>query len=71
VVALELATAAVAHRCGLGVGPESTAVAHSCDEFSLEGAVKAANLKLCIPILVRPDARASARAARTASDLGR
>jgi hypothetical protein len=72
---LEPVTAAVAHRCGLGVGPVTTAVAHPrdvglepvktaggppCDEVSLGGAEKAANLTLFIPVLVNPAARVRA-----------
>ena len=37
--------------------PITTAVAHPCDEVSLEGAVEAARLKLIVPILVGPAAR--------------
>ena len=38
-------------------GAVTTAVAHPCDEASLEGAVEAARLKLIVPILVGPAAR--------------
>ncbi len=44
-----------------------TAVAHPCDEISLESAVEAARLKLIIPILVGPEPRV--RAAAAAADL--
>jgi phosphate acetyltransferase len=37
-----------------------TAVAHPCDDSSLEGAVSAANMGLIAPILVGPGARSSA-----------
>jgi phosphate acetyltransferase len=37
--------------------PIITAVAHPCDEASLEGAVDAAGLNLIVPILVGPEAR--------------
>ena len=37
--------------------PVITAIAHPCDEVSLESAVEAAGLKLIVPILVGPTAR--------------
>ena len=37
--------------------PATTAIAHPCDEVSLESAVEAARLKLIVPILVGPAAR--------------
>jgi len=40
-----------------GLQPVTTAVAHPCDEVSLEGAVKAAKMRLINPILVGPSAR--------------
>jgi len=40
-----------------GLQPVTTAVAHPCDEVSLEGAVKAAKMRLIVPILVGPSAR--------------
>jgi len=40
-----------------GLQPVTTAVAHPCDEVSLEGAVQAAKMRLIVPILVGPSAR--------------
>ncbi len=40
-----------------GAGPALTAVAHPCNEVSLEGAIEAARLDLIIPILVGPAER--------------
>jgi len=40
-----------------GLQPVTTAVAHPCDEVSVEGAVKAAKMRLINPILVGPSAR--------------
>jgi phosphate acetyltransferase len=42
--------------------PVSTAVAHPCDEVSIEGAVKAARLGIIAPLLVGPPARVRAAA---------
>jgi phosphate acetyltransferase len=47
----------------------TTAVAHPCDQVSLEGAVQAANLKLIAPILVGPAAKIRDTAARTGLDI--
>ena len=47
-----------------------TAVAHPCDEVSLESAVEAARLKLIIPILVGPEARIREAAKRANLDIG-
>ena len=44
--------------------PVTTAVAHPCDEVSLEGAVEAHKLRLIEPILVGPPARIHDIAAR-------
>ena len=46
------------------------AVAHPCDDVSLEGAVEAARLGLIQPILVGPPARISATAACAGLDIG-
>ena len=45
--------------------PVVTAVAHPCDEVSLEGAVEARKLRLIEPILVGPPARIRDVAARS------
>ena len=45
------------------------AVAHPCDDVSLEGAVEAARLHLIEPILVGPEARIRAVAARAGLDI--
>lgn len=50
--------------------PVATAVAHPCDEVSLESAVEAARLKLIVPILVGPEARIRELAARAKLDIG-
>jgi len=50
--------------------PILTAVAHPCDEFSLESAVEAARLKLIHPVLVGPGARIRQLAARMGVDIG-
>ena len=47
----------------------TTAVAHPCDEVSLAGAVKAAQLKLIVPILVGPAARIREAAKRANLDI--
>src|SRR5262249_40240046 len=49
--------------------PVTTAVAHPCDEVSLEGAVEAAKLKLIVPILVGPTAKIHAVGAQHGIDL--
>jgi len=49
--------------------PMTTAVAHPCDEISLEGAVEAARLRLIVPILVGPSARVRDVAARAKLDI--
>jgi len=43
-------------RCE-GLPPIPTAVAHPCDQSSLEGALEAARLGLIVPLLVGPEAR--------------
>jgi phosphate acetyltransferase len=43
------------HQCR-GIGPIPTAVAYPCDEASLYGAIRAAELGLIVPILVGPAA---------------
>ena len=55
-------------RCK-GMTPIPTAVAHSCDESSLKGAVDAAELGILRPILVGPKARIEAVAAQFSLDL--
>ena len=50
--------------------PVATAVAHPCDEVSLESAVEAAKLKLIVPILVGPAARLRDVATRAKLDIG-
>jgi phosphate acetyltransferase len=47
----------------------TTAVAHPCDEVSLQGAIEAARLRLIVPILVGPSARIHEVAARSALDI--
>ncbi|HKD47805.1 MAG TPA: phosphate acetyltransferase [Rhizomicrobium sp.] len=47
-----------------------TAVAHPCDEVSLESAVEAARLKLIIPVLVGPETRMREVAKRANFDIG-
>jgi phosphate acetyltransferase len=49
--------------------PVSTAVAHPCDESSLQGAVEAARLGLIVPLLVGPKARVRDTAARAGLDI--
>ena len=51
-------------------GPVVTAVAHPCDDVSLEGAVQAARLGLIVPILVGPVERIRRVAAEAKLDLG-
>jgi phosphate acetyltransferase len=46
-----------------------TAVAHPCDQVSLEGAVQAANLKLIAPVLAGPAAKIRDAAARAGLDI--
>jgi phosphate acetyltransferase len=50
--------------------PMATAVAHPCDEVSLESAVEAARLGLLRPILVGPLARVRDTAARAGLEIG-
>src|SRR6516164_7685445 len=49
--------------------PTPTAVAHPCDQSSLEGAVDAARLGLIAPILVGPRSRIEATAQQYAIDI--
>ena len=49
--------------------PTTTAIAHPCDEVSLEAAVEAARLGLIAPILVGPAARIRDVAARAGLDI--
>ena len=46
-----------------------TAIAHPCDEASLESAVEAAKLKLIVPILVGPEAKIREAAAKAGLDI--
>jgi len=55
-------------RCK-GLAPTPTAVAHPCDQSSLEGALDAAKNGLIAPILVGPAARIKATAAQFKLDL--
>jgi phosphate acetyltransferase len=50
--------------------PVPTAIAHPCDEVSLESAIEAAKLKLIVPILVGPVARIRDVAERAKLDIG-
>ena len=50
--------------------PLATAVAHPCDEASLEGAVEAARMGLLQPILVGPPARIREVALKASLDIG-
>jgi phosphate acetyltransferase len=50
--------------------PVTTAIAHPCDEVSLESAIEAARLKLILPVLVGPGRRIREVAARTGVDIG-
>ena len=49
--------------------PVPTAVVHPCDEVSLSGAVEAAKLGLIVPLLVGPQARIQAVAAKAGLDI--
>jgi phosphate acetyltransferase len=49
--------------------PVTVAVAHPCDQVSLESAVSAARLKLIVPILVGPEARIREVAAKNGLDI--
>ena len=49
--------------------PTKVAIAHPCDQVSLESAVKAAELKLMIPILVGPEQRIREVAAKHGLDI--
>jgi phosphate acetyltransferase len=50
--------------------PTPTAVAHPCDESSLQGAVDAARLGLIAPILVGPKDKIEAVAKKSGIDIG-
>jgi phosphate acetyltransferase len=52
-----------------GQPPVVTAVAHPCDEVSLESAVEAARLKLIVPVLVGPETRIREVAKRANIDI--
>ena len=49
--------------------PSRTAIAHPCDQVSLESAVEAARLGLIAPILVGPEARIRAVATKSNIDI--
>ena len=51
--------------------PMTTAIAHPCDDVSLESAVEAAKLNLIVPILVGPSARIKEVAERAEVDISR
>jgi len=51
--------------------PVKVAVAHPCDQVSLESVIEAANLKLIEPILVGPEQRIREVAAKHALDISR
>jgi phosphate acetyltransferase len=51
--------------------PVPTAIAHPCDEVSLQSAVEAARLKLIVPILVGPASRIAEVAAQGKLDISR
>jgi phosphate acetyltransferase len=50
--------------------PTKTAIVHPCNQVSLESAIEAARLGLIAPILVGPEARIRAVAARAGLDIG-
>ncbi len=56
-------------RAAQRLPPVSTAVAHPCDDVSLEAAVEAAKQRLIAPILVGPPARVRAVAAAAGLDI--
>src|SRR6201996_358414 len=58
-------------RAAQQLPPVTTAVAHPCDQISIEGVVEAARLGLIDPILVGPPARIRDAAARAKSDISR
>jgi phosphate acetyltransferase len=73
----EVATAATRHekyeqliKAASKHPPLATAVAHPCDEASLEGAVEAARMGLLQPILVGPPARIREVALKASLDIG-
>ncbi|MGZ3275717.1 MAG: bifunctional enoyl-CoA hydratase/phosphate acetyltransferase [Caulobacteraceae bacterium] len=51
------------------LGPARTAVAHPCDETSVQAAVEAAALGLIVPILIGPEHRIRAAAERAGVDI--
>ena len=55
-------------RCA-GSAPMTLAIAHPCDEASLEAAAEAAELGLAVPILVGPEARIRATAEAAGIDI--
>jgi phosphate acetyltransferase len=57
-------------RCR-GLAPVPTAVAHPCDEFSLSGAIDAAEARIILPLLVGPEAKIRAAAEKQKLDLSR
>ncbi len=59
---------ALIERCS-SLEPLATAIAHPCDESSLQGAIEAAEARLIRPILVGPEAKIRAVAERCGIDL--
>ncbi|HTY68337.1 MAG TPA: bifunctional enoyl-CoA hydratase/phosphate acetyltransferase [Alphaproteobacteria bacterium] len=57
-------------RCA-SLEPISTAVVHPCDRVSLEGAVRAAEVRLIVPVLVGPQAKIQSVAAAEGLDIAR
>src|SRR5215469_16131494 len=58
-------------RAAQGLPPVKTAVAHPCDQISIEGVVEAAELGLLDPILVGPPARIRDAAKQAEADISR
>ena len=58
-------------RAAQNLPPVTTAVAHPCDQISLEGVVEAAGLGLIAPILVAPPARIRDIAKQAGLDISR
>ena len=57
-------------RC-TSLEPISTAVVHPCDRVSLEGAVRAAEARLIVPVLVGPQTKIQSVASAERLDIGR
>ena len=56
-------------RAAQRLPPVTTAVAHPCDQISIEGVVEAARLGLIAPILVGPPARIRDAAEQAEADI--